>query len=411
MRIIHAVVPGPVLLASLPLSLWLAGCGELNEPAADEPVEVQTAPATTGDSCSKSEGNDGTTVKFKTHLSCSSGDTQCKSDALSLEEQVIFGPDGQTDVTTIKRKGASLIHTETQSSEGGEDVAITYSAPITGIRQSFGFTDGDVMSATIDGRDTLQMDVSTPPDQMGFLDGRPAPKVGYPGNLKKEIANLLKAARPQARACIEKQLGGKTSSAAELAAAGVEGHPSDTFTNLKCQGCRGTCHAGAVYCAYGIAGSSAACGPFAVLCVAAGLAGCTGAQILCLKGCHSSGSFCCPVACGGEGKPFYFAPSPRTPFVGCCKGGETCLDRGPGLCCSSGFPPCGKTCCGGGNVCLGSGSNATCCAAGEVCGPFCCGAGHKCARSGNNFSCLDACTRDDECGFGGRCVNGGCFPG
>jgi hypothetical protein len=401
----------PAVVASAAFALLSSGCGNLDPASDDSAVDLGQAAQSLGDSCSKQGTGMGMVVKFATHLSCSSKDKECKSNALTLEEQIMFSSP-RVNVTTIKRRGSPLLRMETDSQDEKEDTNVRYFSPISGVQEAFGFSDGVIMTGTIDGRDTEEVDVGTPPDQIGFLDGGSAPQLVFPGNLKNEVGRLFKLAQPQIRACLKKVTGASQAGDATLEAPGVEGHFSDTFFPLKCQTCRGECAVAWASCFHGAVLASIPCNAFYALCFAGEVALCTGAEIICDKFCHAAGGPCCPVACGGEKKPFFFGPDPRRGnSVGCCTSGETCLDRGQGLCCSSGLKPCGGSCCGDPNVCLGQGKGATCCSPGQVCGSACCSPQQVCQKIGGTSTCRFPCAQNSDCGGQDICVNGVCEPG
>src|SRR5260221_520887 len=234
-----------------------------------------------------------------------------------------------------------------------------------------------VLSGFLDGRSFNADSVDSPSESWRFADGGHLPRLQVPTALtthgERALADARRAFVAKTAAQPSQALDGVGTARAALQPAPDFGHLSIPSTEAPCNECRAGCAAA------GIA-AGLACGflTFGLGAVACGLGAAAGVETCITAGCSHS---CCPVQCSSSR---------------CCSSGESCLNTGSGLCCSSGKRSCeGRQCCTDDQTCISQGpSRGSLCNFASACGPSCCDSTEVCQNSGAG----QCCRPDKICG-------------
>jgi hypothetical protein len=229
--------------------------------------------------------------------------------------------------TKVCKLGTDLLfQISRRSSPGSTMVSVSYGPAFQGIKQSTSTSDGKTVQGTIDGRDTVPMDVKAGLSGLKFKDGAPAPSVRIDPSLKQAIAGILKQGQQAVASC---------------------SHHSD-----PCQSCLDACAGADLTCDAAAAISCIASGPAYGLCIAVGVGACMAVYDGCFAVCQAPGQPCCATSC---------------PDGTCCETGQTCAKGEFGstggsssyICCPAGQAVCSNMCCPPG---ITECNQGTCCA-------------------------------------------------
>ena len=404
-------------------------------------------PVLAGHQVQRSDGQCGVRREGRTQVLTRSTRSTFKGQTLTLDDTVrINSKQSVTSSKVIKLGGSVVIQFEAVRRGNSSQVTVSYGEMIKGVRRSvFTSMDGKVMQGQIDNRRIVPFRIGAGANAIKFVDKLPPPEVVADKQLQEAVQSLLAKSQREAPDCSPKRPARAHADHplnALIPQEGEPGHASYPASSTGCALCVSHCWGISAGCATGTTGCAAAL-LFYYVCVAAIVAGCLLAMLVCIGLCYAEGNECCPEGCGDA----------------CCETDEFCLNSGQGLCCSKDYSNCGSKrccpttatcipstgeCCASGlvtpnNVCCKNGekrlgdfccpqdslnvtSDGVCCKPGEKihpttgrccaqpCGTICCGETEKCADTGKGICCSFATVvcAGVCCKPGETCLNGAC---
>jgi hypothetical protein len=309
-----------------------------------------------------------------------------KTDRAISKIRIVTDADVTTETIEVTFDGAKVLEYRLKAAGTGVEVHAKWYSPAVGASEGLFVVDGKTLSGTIDGRAFKADSVADSSDRWKFDDGGGAPGLQFPATVAAHGERALTEARrvfaakaPRLRANSD----GIGVAVAALQSNPDLGHFSIPGTEAPCNECRAACAGSGV-----LAGG--ACGFFTF---GLGTVFCAAGALALVESCITVGCshFCCPVQCSSSR---------------CCSAGESCLNTGSGLCCSSGKRSCeGRQCCTDEQACISQGPNrGSCCDSASACGPSCCDSAEVCQNSGTG----QCCRPDKVCGT--ACCGGANSP-